>query len=306
MKKLLSIIIITLLLLTSCQKPKVNQDKITIVASFFPLYDFAKKVGGDYVEVTNLIPDGASTHGYELSVKDKILIEEADLFIYNGANLETFLPDLLKSLKNSDVELLNTTASIKLLELIEAGHDHFDTDPHVWLNPNLAKIQMEEIVNKLSEIDPNNKKAYENNYLIYSNKFDELDEKFKNLSSYISHKNILVSHQAFSYFTEAYGINQKSIFGFSDEGEPTIGQILEAIGYIKEHELKVIFVDKHSEVKIATTIINEVKDVFIATLNPLEIVTKEEIDNGADYFSLMEENLDVLTKYLGDEDGTIN
>lgn len=299
MKKVISVFLLLSLLLTGCQKNQIDSEQITIVASFFPLYDFSQKIGGKYVEVINLIPFGASTHGYELSVKDKITIEEADLFVYNGAALETFLDDLLGSLKNSSVVLVNTSHKIDLLTNQDNDH-HNGTDPHVWLHPLLAKKQMEEIYEKLSELDPDHESYYYENLNHYSVKLDELDIKLQNLAQQSNTKELLVSHQAFGYFTLAYGFNQKSIFGFSDEGEPSIGQIRDAIDYIKQHQLKVIFVDKHNQSKIAATIQQELPEIEIATLNPMEIITKAEFEAGVDYFSLMAENLVTLSQYLGE------
>ncbi len=299
MKKL-SWLIILGLALTSCQPVKPVNDKITIITSFYPLYDFSQKVGGEHVLVTNLVPPGGHTHSYELSIQDKINLEAADLFVYNGAGLEAYVPDLLASLKNLAVKTLDTSAK---LDLLFDAKDQL-VDPHVWLNPLNAQQQMLAIKEQLIELDPAHQADYEANYQHYALKFEQLDQDFQTLAQQAKIKKVLVSHQAFSYFTKQYGLEQQAILSLTDEGEASISQIKTALDYLKANQLTVIFVAANQDHKLELTIAQELKQanlaVELAVLNPLETITAAELANQADYFSLMRENLATLEKYLGE------
>ena len=193
-----------------------DQKKLSIVASFYPMYDFAKRIAGDHAEVTCLVPAGTEPHDWEPSSKDMKTIQEADFLIYNGAGMEHWVKDVLDGLgSGTKLTAVETSKDVKLLELEEDDdhdheekkddhdhdhdHDHGGTDPHVWLSPLNAKIQMKNICDALSEKDSEHKSEYAANLDKANADFDTLDNEFHKGLDSLPNKTIVVSHQAFGY-----------------------------------------------------------------------------------------------------------
>ena len=292
-------------------------EKLKVMASFYPMYDFAVKIGGDKAEVTDMVPAGTEPHDWEPAATDIKNLEEADLFIYSGAGMEHWVDDVLASLENQ--KLVSAEASMGLTLLpghreeeehegaaeegveeeaaAEEVHDHGQYDPHVWLNPVNAKKEMENIKNAFIEADPDNQAYYEANYDAYAEKFDVLDQEYKDTLSALPNKNIVVSHEAFGYLCDAYGLNQMGIEGLSPDSEPDPARMAEIIDFVKENKVKVIFFEELVSPKVAETIASET-GASAQMLNPLEGLGDEELENGADYFSVMESNLQQLKAAL--------
>ena len=282
-------------------------EKLKVMASFYPMYDFAVKIGGDQAEVTDMVPAGTEPHDWEPAATDIKNLEEADLFIYSGAGMEYWVDDVLASLENR--KLVSAEASMGLTlrpghgeeeeheGAAEEGHDHGQYDPHVWLSPVNAKKEMENIKNAFIEADPDNQAYYEANYDTYAAKFDVLDQEYKDTLSALPNKNIVVSHEAFGYLCDAYGLNQMGIEGLSPDSEPDPARMAEIIDFVKENKVKVIFFEELVSPKVAETIASET-GASAQMLNPLEGLSDEELENGADYFSVMESNLQQLKAAL--------
>ena len=286
---------------------KKDGDKIKVYASFYPMYDFAKKIGGDKVEVTNLVPAGTEPHDWEPSAKDLAKISESDILVYSGAGMESWIDkvdqvikveasngiDLIKSEHHHDEE----DAKEEDHEDAHEEHDHGEYDPHVWLAPQNAKIQMKNIKDALVKADPTNKDYYEKNFEVYSQKIDDLDVKFSTSLKDTKSKNIVVSHEAFAYLCKAYGINQVGIEGLSPDSEPDAARMAEVTKFAKENKIKYIFFEELVSPKVSEAIAKEV-GAKTAVLNPLEGLSDDQLKAGEDYFSVMESNLKVLLEAL--------
>ena len=280
--------------------------KLRVVTSFYAMEDFTKKVGGDNVEVTNLVPAGTEPHEWEPSATDMTTIQNADLLIYNGAGMEHWVDDTLTSLGDKAPKSVKASEGITL----RAGdHDHADedeadehaeeseTDPHVWLNPENAKAELANIKDALVQADPDHKADYEANYEKYAAEFDQLDKDFKDKLSAVPNKTIVVSHEAFGYLADAYGLTQVPITGMDAEGEPDAQTMASIIEQVKAQNIKVIF----SEDLVSPKVAQQIADATGATcevLNPIEGLTDEELAQGEDYVSVMRANLDELVKAL--------
>lgn len=290
---------------TQKQEESGNQ-KLKVMASFYPMYDFASKIGGDKVDVVNMVPAGTEPHDWEPAATDIKELEEADVFVYNGAGMEHWTADVLESLDNKD---LKTVEASKGLELMEGkAHEHEegeaqeeaeDTnyDPHVWLAPLNAKVEMENIKNALAEADPENEKYYEDNFKKYAEKFDQLDADYKEGLNSVKSKDVIAAHEAFGYLCKAYGLNQIGIEGLSPDSEPDPARMDEIIQFAKEHQVKTIFFEELVSPKVAETIAAEI-GAKTEVLNPLEGLSDEDLKAGEDYFSVMEANLKVLEQAL--------
>ena len=311
-----------------------SDKKLNVMASFYPMYDFAVKVGGDKVEVTNMVPAGTEPHDWEPAATDIKNLEDADVFICNGAGMEHWTEDVLDSLENKDLKVVEASEGLTLLEGKEeeeetdaadstsesssdedtSGEDSStdseasdeDTsdseivyDPHVWLSPVNAKTEMENIKNAFVEADPDNKDYYEQNYETYAEKFDQLDQEYKDGLSDTKSKDLITSHEAFRYLCQAYGLNQVGIEGLSTDSEPDASRMDEIIKFAKENNIKTIFFEELVSPKVSETIADEI-GAKTAVLNPIEGLTDEEISAGEDYFSVMETNLKTLEDALNE------
>ena len=297
----------------SVKEGEVEGNKLSVYTSFYTMYDFTSKIAGDKAAVTNLVPTGTEPHDWEPSAADITGLETADIFIYNGAGMEHWVQDVLNSLQNKDLVSVETSHGITLLE--GHGHDHEgeededhadededhedeeDLDPHVWLSPLNAKKQMEAIKDAFVLADPENKAYYEANYTKYAAEFDTLDKEFKDTLSPLPNKDIIVAHQAFGYLCSAYGLNQVPVEGLSPDSEPAPARVAEIIQFAKEHEIKVIFFEELVSSKVADTIADAI-GAKTGVLSPLEGLSDQQLQNGADYFSVMRENLSALKEAL--------
>ncbi len=284
--------------------------KLSVMTSFYPMYDFTQKIGGDKVNVTNMVPSGMEPHDWEPAASDIVALEQADVFVYSGAGMEHWVEDVLNSLENKDLVTVEASEGITLLE----GHHHHDEedadehheddhqdepgyDPHVWIAPMNAKQQMENIKNALVKADPINKDHYESNYTMWSAECDKLDQEYKDVLSGVSEKDIVVSHEAFGYLCDAYGLHQLGIQGIEPDSEPDPGRMAEIQDFVTEHGVKVIFSEELVSPKVAQAIA-DATGAKVKVLSPLEGLSDEQQAAGDDYFAVMRQNLDALKEAL--------
>ena len=173
-------------------------------------------------------------------------------------------------------------------------HEH-EFDPHVWLSPKKAKLLVEKITAQLSEAFPEKASAFKTNAQAYLEKLSQLDNEYTTALKDAKQKNFVTQHTAFRYLATDYGLNQVGIAGISPEAEPSPARLAELTKYIKENEIRYIYFEENASEKIAKTLATET-GVVLEVLNPLESLTKEEMDKGDDYISVMKENLQALLK----------
>ncbi|WP_044641455.1 metal ABC transporter substrate-binding protein [Risungbinella massiliensis] len=312
------------LFLTACgtneeakKEAKTKTEKVSIYTSTYALEDFAKKIGGTHVEVTNLVPVGVEPHDFEPSAKEIAQLNESDIFLYNGAGLETWVDKTLSSLDKNKTKVINTTDQLSLLKVAEEeehghgheheheeeakkedDHDHGEFDPHVWLDPTLANQQAMKIRDALIQQDPAHKADYEKNFATLEANFNQLDQEFQEMVKKAPKKEFVTSHAAFQYLAKRYGLEQVAISGISPQDEPSPAELKEIVEMAREHGVKYIMFETLVSSKIADVVRNEVKAEAL-TLNPVEGLTKEEQAQGADYFSVMRKNKENLAKALG-------
>ena len=252
---------------------------VKVVASFYPMADYAKKIGGDRVEVVNRVPAGTEPHDWEPST----------------AGMEKWVDQVSDTLSNDRLVKVEASQGIQLRA--GADEEQGQYDPHVWLSPQNAKVEMANIRDALIAADPDGKDVYEKNYETYAAKLDELDQQYQQRLSAVPNKNIVVSHQAFGYLCDAYGLNQVAIEGLDAESEPDAKTMAEIVDFAKDNHVKVIFGEDLVSPKVAQQIADE-SGAQCKVLNPLEGLTDEQLAAGEDYFSVMEKNLDELVEAL--------
>lgn len=301
---------LSLSLLTGCgtqpADTATDDGRLRVLTSFYPMYDFACKIGGDCIDVINMVPSGTEPHDWEPSTNDLKNLEKADVFIYNGADMEPWADDLLVSRSDTlhvveaseNVELRTTDGEHEHAHEHEgADHHHGDFDPHVWLDPENAKIEMETIRDALCAADPENSTVFQSNYEKYAAELDALDAEFREKLAPLPNRTIVVAHEAFGYLCDAYGLTQVGIEGLSPDSEPDPGRMAEVIDFVREHSISTIFFEELVSPKVAEAIASET-GAQAKMLSPLEGLSDEQAAAGADYFSVMHDNLAALMEAL--------
>jgi zinc transport system substrate-binding protein len=305
MKDILKIASLLLLLvgISACGKQEAEKEdgKLEIVTSFYPMYDFTKNVAKDKANVSMLIDGGVESHDYEPSAKDMAKIQNADVFVYNSNEMETVKVieaskgiELLKGSESHDGEDHDEHAD----EEEHEGHDHdhghsHAFDPHVWLDPLLVKKEVRTISDALIEIDSKNKDYYEKNTTEYLSKLDKLNDDYVAAFEGAKSRKFVTQHTAFSYLANQYGLEQVAISGLSPDQEPTPKELKGIQDLVKKENINVIYTESSASEKIAKTIA-DATGADLAVLNPMESVSKKDRENGADYLSIMAENLEAL------------
>lgn len=268
------------------QLSNTNNSKLQVISSFNPLYEFSQNVGQEKVDVTLLIPVGVEPHDWEPTVKDVQRMQNADLIIINGIGFENWVDNLEETGYSGEIIDTSNGILIKTNEISSVSGD-----PHIWLNPVYAKIQVQNIANAFSNSDPINEQYYQSNAAKYIEELDLLDSKIRaELSD--CNNNFIAFHDAFSYFADEYNLNQHTIISSNDShGEATAKTLENIIFTAKNLNINVIFAEESVNARTSTIIANEIGGKVLV-LSPLEVVTD------ATYISRMTENLENLKEAL--------
>ncbi|MGO0122303.1 metal ABC transporter substrate-binding protein [Desulfothermobacter acidiphilus] len=315
MKRYLALVSLLLLLaLAGCGSPSPSSPgaktgKLEVVATFFPLADFARQVGGDRVEVTCLVPPGVSVHDWEPSPGDLTKIMQAKVFIYNGAGLEPWVSKVLPEYRGQVVEAVK---GVKLLTFAAEGggaearhqgethtHQHGTIDPHAWLDPVNAQQYVRNIMEGLIAADPQGADYYRQRAEAYEKKLQELDQAYKSAAAHFRHHDIVVSHAAFGYLAQRYGLHQIPIAGLSPQAEPSPAKLAELVRLVKEKHIKYVFFESTASPRVAETLAREA-GVQALVLSPVAGLTPDEKSGAKGYVEVMQDNLKVLQQALGD------
>lgn len=316
------------------EKPTAQGDKLKIVTTIFPEYDWTREILGDQserAEITMLLDNGVDLHSYQPTADDLIKIAECDLFIYVGGESDGWVESALASTSNPDravINLIDTLGdSVKLEEVVEGmqetEHDHeededhahdadeehtdadeqeAETDEHVWLSLRNAQAVCQKIAEKLGEIDPEHEQAYTQNALAYIDKLAALDAKYQAAVDAASKKTLVFGDRfPFRYLTEDYGLNYYAAFvGCSAETEASF----ETIRFLAEKTdalgLSHVLTIENPNHKIAETVVANTsgKNQQVLSMDSMQSVTSKDVAAGATYLSIMEHNLEVLTQAL--------
>jgi zinc transport system substrate-binding protein len=279
----------------SCQKKyeKVEEKKLKVVTSSFPLYDFAKTIGGQKAEVTLLLPPGVEAHSFEPKPGDILKIHEADIFIYTGRFMEPWVEDILKGIGSQKLLIVDSSKGVALVE----GKDHHKpgVDPHIWLDFSNAEKMVNNILDGVIRKDPVNREFYQKNAEEYKAKLSELDKRFKDLLATCK-KNVFVhgGHFAFGYLAKRYHLKYLSAYrGFSPDAEPTPKSMVELSKKLKEHGLTYVYYEELITPKVAEAIARET-GAKLLMLHGAHNITREDMERGATFLSLMERNMENL------------
>ena len=272
------------------QASKFDNENLQVISSVYPLHDFAKNIGKEKVDAILLVPMGVEPHDWEPTIKDVQRMQTTDLILINGLGFENWASKLNDTQHNG--KIIDTSDGILgIIGEDEKGHDHELGDPHIWLNPKYAKIQVQNIAKAFSKTDPKNEEFYRSNSVTYIEKLESLDLKIKNQLSKCN-SDFIAFHDAFSYFAEEYNLNQHSIVSSKDShGEITAKTLENVISLAKQLDIKIIFSEETIDSRTSEIIANEIGGKVLV-LSPLEVGSKEG------YISKMTENLENLKAAL--------
>lgn len=279
-----------------CAPPATQSGTVAVVASFYPLFEFAQRVGGDRVTVRVLVPAGVEPHDFEPTPRDVAALTNARIVIYNGAGfepwLEKVLPDLPAAVK------VDASRGLPLHRGAGGGDETAgERDPHVWLDPVLAAAQAARIVEGLSEADPAGREVYGQHGARLAADLRALDQRFASALASCRRRVFITSHAAFGYLARRYGLTQVAISGLSPESEPPPGRMREIVAEARRTGTTVIYYETLVSPRVAEVLAREV-GARVAVLNPLEGLSPDDQRRGQNYFTVMDENLRALTDGL--------
>ena len=314
MKKLICLFLILILLLTTagCGSLGEKDERIQVICTVFPQYDWARNIIGentDRINLTLLMDNGADLHNYQASVADLAAIAACDLFIYIGGGSDEWAEDALEAPANPNRK---TLALLSTIEPICADHDHDhdheeehhteDYDEHLWLSLKNAEIGVQKIAALLQEIDPDGKETYAANAETYLKKITDLESQYATAVAGAARKTLLFADRfPFTYLARDYGLTYYAAFsGCSAETEASFATISMLAQKTDELNLPAILVIETSDQSIAKTVIQNSsnKEREILVMDSLQSVTQKRIEDGETYLSIMEKNLTILKKAL--------
>lgn len=322
MKKIISMMVIVFiftLMLTGCGNNQINNNKISILTTIFPEYDWVKNILGDKesdFDVSLLLDSGVDLHSFQPSADDIIRISNSDLFIYVGGESDEWIEDILDEATNKNqvvVNLLDVLGDAVKEEEIKEGmqveeHDEHEEseeveyDEHVWLSLKKSSVLVNAICDALVKLDPGNENVYKENASAYIQKINNLDEKYKATVDESKVKSIIVGDRfPFRYLVDDYGLDYFAAFvGCSAESEASFETIAFLANKLDETKINTVLTLEGSNNKIAETIVatSKNKSAQILSMNSMQSVTLNDIKKGVTYLSIMEENLGTLKEAL--------
>lgn len=274
-----------------------------MVVTFYPLQEFAQRVGDDHIRVQTLLPPGAEPHDYEPRPQDITALHAARVVIYNGAGLEPWLEKLRPEFPARGI-ILSASDGLPLVKGIDEqesgaqGEPPVRFDPHVWLDPQLAARMVTNIARGLQDADPQGSEFFKARASSLQDQLLTLHNEFATRLRSCRQKEFITTHAAFGYLARRYGLVQLAINGLSPEAEPAPIRLRELVHLARAHHIKVVYYETLVSPKVAETLAREV-GARVLVLNPLEGLTTEGLRQGQTYFSVMRENLNHLADGLG-------
>ena len=316
----LCMILALLLLLSACGQSveeDTNPDQLTVVATVFPAYDFARAVGGDLADVQLLLPPGTESHSYEPTPADILAVQECDLFIYLGGESDTWVETILESvelrgqtLRMVDCVPLLEEETVEGMESYEEGHDHdhdeapglgevVGYDEHVWTSPKNAALITRAVGDKLAELDPANADTYAANSADYAAQIEDLDREFADFFAGVEDRTMVFGDRfPLRYFAEEFNIDYYAAFpGCSTQTEPSAATIAFLTDKVREEQIPTVWYIEFSNHLVADSIA-ESAGVKTAMFHTCHNVSADDLAAGATYVSLMEQNLETLRENL--------
>ncbi len=282
-----------------------KNEKISIVATAFAQYDFARQIVGEHADVIMLLSPGEESHTYEPTPEDILKIRECDVFIYGGGESDAWIDTVLDSV-DEDIRTVKMMSAVDVIENVihDDGHAHeheheHEYDEHVWTSPHNAVLISQAICDAVCEVDNVHADYYKKNTAEYILMLEQLDSDFIKLTEHKKHNYIIVGDRfPLRYFTQRYNIGYYSAFpGCSAQAEANPVTVSDLCNRVKRDDISVVFKVDMSKGEIAKTISAET-GAAIETLYSCHTVSLDDLNNGETYISLMMRNYNALKKAL--------
>ena len=327
-KRLISTLLVFCAIFSLCSCASVNNKnsdgKIKILCTLFPQYDWLCNItaGIEKVEVSLIIANGTDPHSYQPTAADIMNISNCDMLVYVGGDSDTWVKKAIERSKNQDINAISLIEldNIKLHDISSSshshdeeshhehsheGHSHSTLDEHIYLSLDNACAAIEALSQELCVADPENKELYFKNSTEYMLKLKNLGERFKsNIESIPENERFVLFADRFPfvYLLSDYGIHYSAAFeGCTTDVDADFDTVIRLIHEADEHNVKYIAVTESSDKALANTVISstKAKDQKIISLNSLQSITSSQINSGATYISIMEENMNAIKTVLG-------
>ena len=282
-------------------------NKLQAVVTFYPLAFLSQEIGGEHVQVTQLVPNNTEIHSWEPSASHISAAEKADIIICNGAGLDQWMEtEILPALSNTKNRVVvETTHGLPLLsgephehaeeaDDAEEQHEHGMYDPHTWVSPYMAKLQAEKIYTAFAQADPAHESDYTQRWLSLKQRLEQLDGNYTEGLSTKQKDTIFVSHAAFSYLAHRYGFEQHGVIGLSADEQPSPTAIADIVDLMVDHETFVVYVDPVYSEEYAQTLKTELQTQTGHAVTILKLYLMLGPIDGKDYFQQQLFNLDSL------------
>ena len=309
----LIVMFILMLSIVSSVYPQQNEnssrqdsEKIKVVASFYPFYEIAQKIGGNNTIITSVIPMGVEPHDWELTPQQIPGIIEADMIIYNGIGFDSWLGKK-EQFRNSF--LVDISKDLQLIKLGQQGSENLGPidqlsdptyvyDSHIWLDPILVKNISKTISYALIKLDPDNIDSYLQNTKNFNRQLDTLDSLIKKSLANCELKDFITFHESFHYFANRYGLTQHAVHGSSPEGEILPQQIIKIISLAKDLGIDTIYSEELKDPRLSQTLASEIPNGKVLLLSPIEGIEPHEQKKDINFIDKMKMNLENLKQGL--------
>jgi zinc transport system substrate-binding protein len=278
-----------------------SSNGLKVLATFFPLYDDAMDVLGDRGSVTLLVPFSVDVHEFEPTPSSIALVQQADVLVFNGAGLEPWIPQIVSSAGNSKLIQVNASRGLPLILVpSEYQKDNRTIDPHVWLDPVLAQMQVKNILQGLIKVDPSNEPYFTANANALIAKFQFMDQELRTGTANVATRTFVSFHEAFGYLAKKYNLVEVPIAGPFEE-EPTPSDISKAVAAINQNHLCVCFAES-LENPASINAVAAQTHAHVWILDPIEGLSAADANAGVTYLVMMQQNIYTLLQALNQAD----
>jgi zinc transport system substrate-binding protein len=288
---------------TACNNQQVSdratasgQHQLKIVTTLFPLYDMAKHIGADKAHVSMLLPPGVEAHSFEPKPSALLKINEADIFVYTGEFMEPWAQDIIKSVTNKHLVIVDASQGTKMIPAVfhDTAEPSGALDPHIWLDFDNAQIMVKNILTAMIAQDSTDKTVYEQQAAKYTNQLITLDSTYRTILAQCKRKEIVYGgHYAFGYLAHRYGLKYIAAQGMSPNAEPTANDMAKLIEQIKQDHIHYVFYEELTSPKIAEALARETQAKLLP-LNAGHNVSKSQFEQGITFFDILSTDLDNL------------
>ncbi|MBK5276163.1 MAG: zinc ABC transporter substrate-binding protein [Desulfuromonadales bacterium] len=307
----LTVIAMTVFVLAGCTTEKAKPStKLQVVTTLFPLYDFARTIGGERAEVTMLLPPGMEPHSFEPKPNDIIRVSKAGLFIFTNRYMEPWAGSILKGIERKQLQVVDAGQGIAYMKAAaedEHDHDHGDhhddnhaggMDPHIWLDFGNAALMADNIQAGFAAADPANATYYRANAATLKVRLTELDQRYRaGLQECATRTFLHGGHFTFGYLARRYGLEYRSLSGVSSESEPSAARMAAMVRQIRSSGVQYLFAEELLSPRLSETLAGET-GVAVLKLHGAHNLGRDDFQQGTGFIGLMDQNLANLQKGL--------